>query len=167
MQTGRYLSFVSLLLIAFLLCVPVGCGDDSTVGNSPVVTTTTTTLPPGTMTFAVTVGITNDAGLISAIQFDLASLVTGSWETAGSKVNCRTEVPVNLSTCNDKGSGRATCALVELGGFVTPTAIMTCRYRSTDTIEIEDFTVELVDASDPDLGEVPDIDLAVTRVVMQ
>jgi hypothetical protein len=117
--------------------------------------------------YDVVLTVTSDSGPVSALQFDVNHLgSSGGWQGAGSKANCRQLASVNMNTCNDKGRGRITCAMVDLGGFPTPTDILSCVFKSADEVGIGDFSVQVIDASDPDMGVIQ-VDVAITAVTLR
>jgi hypothetical protein len=100
--------------------------------------------------YAVTVGVTNDVGLLGAIQFDIAyGGDSGGFAGAAGSARCFSEVAAALSSFNDKGSGVLSGALIDLDGIPTPGPIATCTFRSRDSVRPTDFSVTVVDASPP------------------
>jgi hypothetical protein len=114
--------------------------------------------------YDVVISVTSDSGPVSALQLDINHLgSSGGWQGAGSKANCQELVSANMRACNDKGRGRISCALIDVGGFPTPTDVLSCVFKTGGTVSMSDFSVQVVDASSPDMGQI-DVDVRVTSV---
>jgi len=116
-------------------------------------TTVTTTLPGNAATpYAVTFGVTTSSGQLAALQFDARYRRDGGgWLGAGGRVVCTTAVPIALATFNDRGGAWLSAALVDLEGFPTPADVATCIFKTRVPLLPEDFAVEVIDASGPDV----------------
>jgi hypothetical protein len=78
----------------------------------------------------------------------------GGWLGAGGTVACRWMVSASLHACNDNRGGNLKCAVVDTTGFAAPTALMECSFKSRNAVSAGDFSVNVVDASGPDLAPV-------------
>src|SRR5512143_801692 len=103
----RLTSLVGFLVPLFVLA---GCDDGSQSaclqGGCPTSTTVSVTLPSDTSSFDVYLAVTNDAGLLGALQFDARFLGgTGDWVGVAGSVRCAALIDMSLSMFNDKGGG--------------------------------------------------------------
>lgn len=114
--------------------------------------------------YDVVISVTSDSGPVSALQLDINHLgSSGGWQGAGSKANCQELVSANMRACNDKGRGRISCALIDVGGFPTPADVLSCVFKTGGTVSMSDFSAQVVDASDPQMNPI-DVDVRVTSV---
>jgi hypothetical protein len=122
---------------------------------------------PMTPSYDVTAEVTNDAGLIGALQFDLDHRgASGGWQGARAGVACRWLVGGGITACNDTGAGKVRCALADISGFQTPSPIVTCVFKSSETVSPASFSVQVVDASDPEFNKAG-VNMSVTSVVQR
>jgi len=120
-----------------------------------------------TPSYAVTVEILNNAGLVGALQFDINHTGgSGGWQGAQGSVRCTWNVSGGITACNDVGSGRVRCALADVSGFQTPSSIATCIFRTDEGLSASDFNVQVIDASDPEFKQAS-VNMAVTSVVQR
>lgn len=114
--------------------------------------------------WSVTVGVTTPVGLVSALQFDVIHRgQSGSFVGRSQSVDCRVLVDVALSTGNNQRQGRLSYALVDLAGFDTPADIVSCTFKTRETVGPDSFDIKVVDATD-DRGSALDVEMAVTSV---
>ncbi len=117
-----------------------------------------------TPSYDVTAEVLNNAGLLGALQFDINHTgASGGWQGAGGGVRCQWQTGGGLQTCNDIGGGRVRCALVEIAGIQTPTRVVTCTFKTSDSLSASNFDVSVVDASTPDFDPASP-NMAVTSV---
>jgi len=111
----------------------------------------TTTFASTASDYEVTVSVTNDSGLLAALQFDIRYLDgNGGWLGSGGSVLCTTLVDVELATYNDRGRAWLSAAMIDLEGFDVPNRISTCVLRAAEVPTVESFEVTVIDASTPD-----------------
>jgi hypothetical protein len=105
--------------------------------------------------YAVTVSVTNAAGPLGALQFDIVHRGgSGGFAGAAASARCSAQLPAALATFNDRGNGTVSGALVDLNGIDTPGAVATCTFKSRDSVSPGDFSVQVVDAAGVE-GEKP------------
>jgi len=91
-------------------------------------------------------------GPLGALQFDVKySGGSGGWLGAGGGAACTFLVAAAIHACNDKRGGDLTCAVVDTTGISGPVALMECSFKSRNSIATGDFSVNVTDASTPDL----------------
>jgi len=119
----------------------------NTFGNDP------TDTDPDVRSFDVTVLVTDAVGLLGALQFNLVHLGDdGGFAGAGHTAACHALIPSALASFNDTGHGLVRAGIIDINGFPTPGAVTTCLFRSREPVGANDFSVELVDATDPELN---------------
>jgi hypothetical protein len=118
----------------------------------------------GAGSYSVTLGVTNRAGRLGALQFDVRTKGKGGWRGSGGSVACRNVSGAGMMACNNKGRGLLSCALVDEAGIATPTDLVVCKATSSGRLTVEDFDVKVVDATAPDVRPVK-ATVSVTKVV--
>ena len=97
--------------------------------------------------YEIVVGVTNDAGKLGALQFDIIHSGSGGFAGAAGSARCSTQVPAALATFNDKGRGTLSGALIDLDGIPTPGPVASCTFRSREAVTTADFSVRVVDSA--------------------
>ena len=100
---------------------------------------------------------------MGAVQFDVKSKVPGNWKGDAAKVACTDLASAAMHTCNNKGKGSLSCALIDPNGIGTPTALARCAFQSGKPVSAADFTVKVVDASNTAMKRV-NVSVVVTDV---
>ena len=104
-------------------------------------------------TYAVTVGVTTESGNLGALQFDVRYTgSSGGWLGAGGSAVCTADIQVALATFNDRGGSWLSAAMVDLTGFDTPGPVATCTFKSRETVNPGNFSVQVIDASGADVN---------------
>ena len=146
----------ALRLVALVAAVALGACDS----DSPDVATPTTT-------YTVSFDLEATEEPLGALQFDVEYRGSGDagWVGAGRGAACRFIIQAAIHACNDKRGGKLTCAAVDTGGFTGPTPLLECEFRAADdALTVDDFAVEVTDASTPNLVPV-DAEVRVSAVV--
>jgi hypothetical protein len=144
-----------------------GSGDDMVDDSGDAEEENDPDVTPMTPAYDVTVEVTNDAGLIGALQFDLDHRGgSGGWQGARAGVACRWLVGGGITACNDTGAGKVRCALADISGFQTPAPIVTCVFKTSESVSPSSFSVQVVDASDPEFNKAS-VNMAVTSVLQR
>jgi hypothetical protein len=100
-------------------------------------------------TFQVTVGVTNSAGSLGALQFDIIhGGASGGFAGAAGAARCQSLIAGALATFNDKGHGTLSGALIHLEGIPTPGPVASCTFKSREPVSPADFSIRVVDAAD-------------------
>jgi hypothetical protein len=131
----RFVVLVTVLAIA-------ACDDDSPDFSG------------ATMTYTVSFDLEATDGPLGALQFDVEYRGRGgaAWVSTGGAAWCRWIVQAALHACNDKRGGDLTCAVVDTGGFTGPGPLVECSLiAADDSLTSDDFVVEVIDASSPNL----------------
>ncbi|GEM_PF-1808650 len=148
-----------LLLGAALVLSVASCGGGDSCDRSAAV--------GPVLEYLVQIGVISQSGLLGALQFDVDFTgCSGGWQGAGGSVNCSFEVPVGLAQCNDLGGGGLRCALVDVDGFDTPIAVVTCVFKTSENLLATDFAFSPLDAADVNANKV-DVVMAVTDLVQR
>ena len=103
--------------------------------------------------YVVTIGVTSQ-GKLGALQFNLQHHGTsGGFAGAGASARCQNTgaAASALASFNDVGNGVLRAGFIDLNGFDTPGAVATCTFKSRDSVTASDFSIEVVDATDPEL----------------
>lgn len=113
----------------------------------------------------VTAGVTESVGTLGALQFDLVHTgESGAWEGQLADVACTWLVSGGVTACNGRDGGKeVSCALAAVGGFSTPSPIISCTFNGPSGTSPGDFRVNVVDASTPKFDRTP-VEMAVTEV---
>jgi len=91
-------------------------------------------------------------GSVGALQFDVKYHGgSGGWLGAGGGAACTWLVAAAMHVCNDKRGGDLTCAVVDTTGVSGPVALMECSFKSRNSVAAGDFSVNVTDASTPEL----------------
>jgi len=92
-------------------------------------------------------------GPLGALQFDVKYHGgSGGWLGAGGGAACTWLVSAAIHACNDKRGGDLTCAVVDTNGVSGPAGLMECSFKSRNSVAAGDFSVNVTDASTPDLN---------------
>jgi hypothetical protein len=126
-----------LLAAVLTMCAALGCDNDPALSGSA-----------GLPQYAVTFAVINDVGTLGGLQFDVDYLgVNGSYVEFRGSVDCAPLVSVALAAFNDRGNGRLSGALSDVGGFPTPTAVARCTFATAEPLDVDSFRVTVVDAA--------------------
>jgi hypothetical protein len=99
--------------------------------------------------YAVTVSVTTTSGSLGALQFDVIHLGdSGNFVGKADSVDCSPQVEAALATGNNRRAGRLVFALVDVGGFETPSPIVTCTFKTRESLDPNSFDVYVVTATD-------------------
>jgi hypothetical protein len=111
----------------------------------------------------------DDAGpavAIGALQLEiLHDGAGGGWLGNGVDVDCQWLVGADITGCNEQSNRVLVCAAVKTSGFSPGPDILECGFASADPIvEPSDFTIAVVDASEPDMSPIQDLYVVATSV---
>ena len=101
--------------------------------------------------YTVTFGVSNRVGRLGAVQFEATAKGSADWQGAAASVACRNVSGAAMMACNDRGSGRLSCAIIDQKGIATPMSLVSCRISAAKSLAAGDFAVKVVDASSPDM----------------
>ena len=102
--------------------------------------------------YGVRFDVAETNGPLGALQFDVKYHGgSGGWLGAGGGAACTWLVAAAIHACNDKRGGDLTCAVVDTTGITGPVALMECSFKSRNSVATGDFSVNVTDASTPDL----------------
>ena len=119
---------------------------------------------PKAIAYELTISVKNAIGDLGALQFNLVHQGQGGgFAGAHGTARCRPMVPTALASFNDMGNGTLKAGLIDTKGFATPGPIVSCTFKSRESVSSGDFAVEVVDATDPELNK-KDPQLAVTDI---
>ncbi len=97
------------------------------------------------------IDVLSSVGMVGSLRFDVRHTGnTGGWDGADTRVACRWNVGGAQSVCTDSGAGRLRCVVRDAVGFDTPTPIVTCRFKSSQTLVARNFNIEVIEALNPD-----------------
>jgi hypothetical protein len=138
-----------------------GQGDDSAGREDSNEDTDT---DPKAIAYELTVSVKNAIGNLGALQFNIVHQGQGGgFAGARGTARCRSMVPSALASFNDVGNGTLRAGIIDVSGFATPGAVVSCTFKSRETVSSGDFGVEVIDATDPELKH-RDPQLAVTDI---
>jgi hypothetical protein len=127
-----------------------------TVTTSNTITTTTLT---GVETFCLRFSVTNQVDLVG-ISYNVGYGATGgSFEGSGENVECQSVLDTNpestLSTFNDDdGAETLSSAIISAETFSGPTPLAECRFQQVPPLDTGDFSIQVTEATGPDLNSV-------------
>lgn len=101
--------------------------------------------------YTVTFGVGNRIGPLGAVQFEAIAKGSADWQGAAASVACRNISGAAMMACNDRGSGRLSCAFIDQKGIATPVSLVSCRISAAKALAAGDFAVKVIDASSPDM----------------
>jgi len=128
----------------FVLCAgSSGCGDGSDAG-----------VDNATLSYEITIRVTDDVGTLGALQFEVVYTGdSGGWAGFGDTVACEA-LTEGLAAANHF-RGKLKIGLVSLQGIPTPGDVVKCIFRTHDTLDADDFEVEVTDASTLETDPLP------------
>lgn len=121
------------------------------------------TAPAGSDKYAVTVGIASESGKVGAIQFNVKTTSAGGFDGMRDKVACANVSGAAMLACNNKGKSGLSCAAIDPEGIATPVGLVRCDFFVDGSVAASDFSVEVVDASNPAMEPV-EIEVSVTEI---
>lgn len=117
----------------------------------------------GSDKYSVTVGISSNSGKVGAVQFNVRTTSSGGFDGQRDKVACSNVSGAAMLACNNKGAPGLSCAAIDPEGITTPVGLVRCDFLVDGSLSASDFSVEVVDASNPAM-EAVEIEVSVTDV---
>jgi hypothetical protein len=117
----------------------------------------------GSDKYSVTVGISSSSGKVGAVQFNVKTTSSGGFVGQRDKVACSNVSGAAMLACNNKGEPGLSCAAIDPEGIATPVGLVRCDFLVDGSLAASDFSVEVVDASNPAM-EAVEVEISVTEV---
>jgi hypothetical protein len=117
----------------------------------------------GSDKYAVTIGIASDSGKVGAVQFNVRTTSSGGFDGQRDKVACTNVSGAAMLACNNKGKPGLSCAAIDPEGIATPVGLVRCDFLVDGSVAASEFSVEVVDASNPAMEPV-EIEVSVTEI---
>ncbi len=159
-----------LCLLAAAVVLVYGCGTDpgsintGSDGNVGGINP----LPGSTFIYEVTFAVMDSGPSLGALQFDAEFLGrSAGFIGIGPGVDCESLVPEALVAFNNR-SGKLRVGFIQVSGIVRPSPLASCRFASPESVDVDDFEVRVLDASDIESREldlIPDVRVAKVQLL--
>jgi len=124
----------------------LGSSSSGTSGDTGAKLDPTTALP--THDYQITVSVLSSSGDLGALQISLDFVGgSGAFVGRGATVSCSSLASGAMVAVNRQGQG-VHAGFIDLNGIPTPGPVLSCRFKSRESVTTQSFRVQVADASD-------------------